>query len=253
MSQRQKSLFYAGTHSTKGLGSTAGADVESVIGDEEFPVDDELVNTAAYRRAMKASQRIISGQVQVESPTTSTPPTSPSSAKRSSTAGLSKFFRNAMKIDDSGGPSTSISKTATSTSITAVTTPTVVEPIDETILRDDGVVTEEDVRDTRAKFHELMAVHREILAMKFADESYKNVLEEKINKRKDGLKELQLVVSNWLDKIGHTPEELSDLMRMRYSLKQLAHTISVGGGFIPLDRNYLTPEYLRAMQSLPDE
>lgn len=209
MNEKDKSLFYAGPRSTKDSRSTTNPDVESIIGDEEFQFDAELINTPAYRRAFQSRQRIISGK-------------SPAgSAKGSSNTGLSKFFRKAMKID-SAASSSSIANTA-------VASPIIVEPSDEIVLTDEVVATGV-VRNTKAKFYELMALHREVLAMKFADKSYNSILQEKIQRREDILLELQVTVMNWRrwpGSIQHrlSDEELETVEKTGYSLVSLGTNI----------------------------
>jgi len=216
---RDKSLFYAESRSTKDFGSTTGTDAESDIGDEEFPFDEDLINTPASRRAFKARQHIISGQDQAESAT------SRSSAKRSSTTGLSNFFRRAMKMEGSEASSSSTAKTAGADS-------NIVEPSDETIVRGDVVLTEQDVRDTKAQFYELMALHREILAMKFADNSYNKILEEKIMRREYIVALLKATISGWklmssFHQTSFTGEEFEAIERAGRSIEVLGKSLEL--------------------------
>jgi len=107
-----------------------------------------------------------------------------------------------MKIAGPGGPSSS-------TVTTTVADSNIVEPIDEGIVMDDIVFTEQDVRKAKAKFYELMALHREILAMKFADKSYNKILEEKIKRRDHILGHLQTTVIHWRLLYDNSPTSLS--------------------------------------------
>lgn len=100
------------------------------------------------------------------------------------------------------------------------------KPINEGILEsDDNILTAQAVRDAKAKVYEVLGLHREILAMKFADQSYSMIREEKIRRRRDMLEQLEFIVYGWGVESGHSNEEVGDVKRVRDLVRLLANQI----------------------------
>ncbi|KAM7221189.1 hypothetical protein V8F06_003364 [Rhypophila decipiens] len=225
--EMERSLYYATARSGY---AAEGTEAESIIGDEEFTFDPEIINTPAYRRAFQSRQRAISSERQYMEPVTPLPPASMSGGKESSPRLSRLFSRTSNKAEFKTSSSSITTGAGTEVARESVTSSTLVEPVGDAIIRGDETVTATTVRNARSKFYEAMALHREILAMKFVDQSYQSVVEQKVQKRNAILEELQRGLS--LD-TGFTVEEDRLVKELKYVfLPQLIGDLQKSSGSI---------------------
>ncbi|KAM7199113.1 hypothetical protein V8F33_004588 [Rhypophila sp. PSN 637] len=210
--EMERSLYYATARSGY---AAEGTEAESIMGDEEFTFDPEIINTPAYRRAFQSRRRAISSERHYIEPVTPLPPASTSGAKESSPR-LSRLFSGTSNKREFKTSSSSIATGATTDAAQAsMISSTLVEPVGDAVIRGDEAVTATTVRNARSKFYDAMALHREILAMKFVDQSYQSVVEQKVQTRNAVLEELQRALS--LD-TGFTVEEDRLVKELKYVL-----------------------------------
>ncbi|KAK3312871.1 hypothetical protein B0H66DRAFT_569045 [Apodospora peruviana] len=169
--------------------------VESVIGDEKFSSNDKLVNIAADIQHWHAN----SSQGQSPSSNSSAAPVSPQIPKSGSPR-VSKWLRRTVKKEE---PSTGSSGTVPLTTATGSTGITLVESYEEALptekdFRDPyGNLTAADVRNLKDQFRSALVLHREILAMKFADKSYGHIAAAKVAERDAILEIIVQTLQDW--------------------------------------------------------